>query len=440
MSETGTILDYEHGVGSSDTVGLGLATNKEGTPAEHELGVQYQAPWEIPADGFAEHARRCARALAMTGCPVHLRSGRPIVLDPTDEMEAIQRQYRDLVHASIGRYSAQVHQLVPTEGILQRITMPTAAAIRGGMSAEQMRLVNSFRVLSTVWEREPLPAYDAEALSRVGQAWVACQANARMLIEAGVPAEKVRVVPIPFLPDDPHLALRGRKRRPGPVRFYNIGKWEPRKEQDRVLGAFMMAFRPGEATLIMKTSRSAPNFGGSYPKSPSESVQRWMVDERVKQNGWTADNVNKHIFLIQEVISEERMVALHAMGDVYVSLSRGEGFDMPAYDAKLSGNRMVYTPSGGPQDFAQGSDFPVPKTGTVPCHPFYGWGTGRYLDYDLGDAAKALQLAHGAVRLGPIDEAEEINALRRRFSAEAVGRSMIQNLTEVVGPEGKLWA
>jgi hypothetical protein len=44
-----------------------------GQPAAHQRGVAYFGGWERPVDGFAEHVRRNARALVMTGCPVNLR-------------------------------------------------------------------------------------------------------------------------------------------------------------------------------------------------------------------------------------------------------------------------------------------------------------------------------------------------------------------------------
>ncbi len=122
------------------------------------------------------------------------------------------------------------------------------------------------------------------------------------------------------------------------------------------------------------------------------------------------------------------MLELHRMGDVYLSLSRGEGFDMPAFDAKLSGNLMVYTPSGGPQDFCGEFDQVVPISGIVECDPFYNWPKeARYLDYDVAAAARAIQRAMSLVTSGTRERGLDLTW----FSAERVGRRMAADLEEL---------
>ena len=114
---TGTILDFQVGASEDD----GGYICKEGVKAEHECGVLYLGPWEVYADGFCEHVRRCARALSMTGWPVHLRSARPGQRVPAGEDRLVDVQYADLLHASVGSYAVQVHQVVPTPNLLPRL-------------------------------------------------------------------------------------------------------------------------------------------------------------------------------------------------------------------------------------------------------------------------------------------------------------------------------
>lgn len=409
---------------------------KEGRAADVPLGISYQAPWEQPGDGFNEHARRAARALSMAGCPVHLRGVRPFIgdIDP-----GIEKGYADLTRASIARYSVTVHQVVPTSGLLTRLTSltPSAARVCG---QKELAVMNALRVLYTVWERGPAPPEDVKALSSVGQAWVACQDNADMLAASGVPRERLRVVPIPHFPDDPHLRLQGRARRPGPARFLHIGKWEPRKAQDKIVLAFMRAFRPGEAELYLKTSQFSPKVAG-YPTSPTHAVRDSMQDREVIVNGWKWPETKSHeefgrelgaqgLKIYQAMLPADRLVALHGHADVYVSLSRGEGFDLPAYDSKLAGNLMVFAPSGGPQDFAEEIDTRVEPTGRIPCHPLYGWGPdATYLDYSVEAATEALRRAAKRALERRGAGAPDLS----RFSAHVVGRQMLGYLEEVLG-------
>lgn len=405
-------------------------------PARHDRGLLFQAPWETYADGFCEHSRRLARSLAMAGVPVHLRSVLPRHRNPVGEDRLVDQQYADLLHASIATYVGQVQMAVPSPGLLTRLVTSRY------YTPDQVKYINARRVLSTVWERQSgLAADDRAALSVAGQLWVACPASKEFLIEEGLDHDKIRVVPCPYLPDDPHLGLFGRERRAGPTRFYHIGKWEPRKEQRRIILAFLLAFRPGHAMLLLKTSPQAPRFK-DYPLSPMAAIQEALTEPRVIQNGWTADNVTQDVIIIARRLTGQQMIDLHRVGDVYVSLSRGEGYDMPAFDSKLSGNLLVYTPSGGPQWFAGEHDLMVEQTGTVPCHPWYNWPKdAEYLDYDIYDAAEALQAADDAI------QSDGWNADRERrgwpktmldyFSAQATGERMRGYLEEIVDLDGK---
>lgn len=435
-SRTGLITDYlAHGERPApDELGVERDTSvvrvqpNEVAPtdkATHERGMSFQGPWETFADGFCEHTRRLARALSLAGVPVHLRSLVPRHRTPVGEDRKVDGLYADLLHASIAEYAGQIQMAVPTPGLLSRLV------ISKYYTPEQVRYLNDRRVISTVWERQSgIAADDLSALKCAAQAWVACPANRELLVEAGVDEDKVRVVPCPYMPDDPHLALYGRERRPGMPRFYHVGKWEPRKEQPRIIEAFMRAFKPGEALLMLKTSASAPRFT-NYPLSPANAIERCLADPTIGRN-WTAEVAAKYIIVMARRLTDEQMVELHRMGDVYVTLSRGEGFDMPAFDAKLSGNLMVYTPSGGPQAFAGFEDEIVAQTGTVPCHGFYRWPEGsRYLDYDVIDAARAM--VYAASKLKGLDAVQRRGVDLDVWSAEAVGLQMRGYIEELVG-------
>lgn len=413
--------------GGSPFVDNEAAPFKEGQAATHELGVLYQAPWERLADGFNEHARRNARALALTGCPVQLRGvgGKNFGVE-----RSLMDQMGPLLDASIGRYSVQVQQLIITEALAQ------AMGRHRFLSEEEFAVINHYRVLYSVWERDRVSPIIATFLNRMGQVWVACYRNVAMLVRSGVDHDKIRVVPVPYFDDDPLLKLRGRTRRRGVPRFYHIGKWEPRKAQDKILEAFMTAFRPGEATLTVKTS-PWNTAGEGYPASPDA-----ILATLLPMNGWTEDNYKNSIEIIVKRLTDAELVALHGFGDIYVTLSRGEGFDMPAFDAKLAGNRMVYTPSGGPVDFAGPNDLLVPETGAIACHSFYGWEKeSTYLDFDLDHAATAMQLAAREIRNRAHPNAFNVSEplVPSWYQAKIVGENMLRNLTEVVGESGKVF-
>ena len=421
-----SILDFQGSVASAGT-DHDKGFHPGWRAAEHDVGVSFKAPWEDPFSGFPEHARRCARSLNDAGLVVHLRS-----IDPSMQFQQrfeggadssnVVEQYKEMISRSVKSYLVEICQVVADDSMLQRLVTHRF------MEPEDLKRINRYKIISTVFERDRVSPDAVRCLNAVAQVWVANNKDVSMLVGCGVHPDRVCVVPIPHFPDDPLLELRGRQRQPGPVRFYHIGKWEHRKAHHEMVGAFMMAFKPSEAKLYFKTSTKAPDFGIDYPSSPEASIKLWLQDKRTADNGWDLRAANGNIFLIKQRITAERIRQLHKTGDVYLSMSRGEGFDMPAYDAKLAGNLMVYTPSGGPQDFAAPDDVLVQAPDTVQCHPFYRWGDARYLDWPIENAVAGLRDAKQKIEAGWSTAGHDLSHL----SASSVGSRMKDHVTMAV--------
>lgn len=418
MGRTGTIFDFASNSDFIDT-DIGMDENgvvNRGEPAKHQEVVQYIAPWSDKFDGLAEHSRRCARALSDSGEVVQLLN-HALVQDVDPEVE---ESVKDLTHVDAGSARLRLIQGVPSESFLAK------HVTHRFLTGEGLAARNSCTVFSVVTEYEGISPTMVGLFNRARQVWTACERSKRMLEESGVEAEKLHVVPVPFFPNDPLLKLQGRQRRPGPPRFLHIGKWEKRKAQHEILGAFMMAFGPGQAQLVIKTSKYAPKFK-DYPSHVGESVRKWLEDERVRANGWNESTIHPSIRMITEHVPAEKIVTLHEWADCYVSLAHGEGFDMPAFDAKIAGNRLVYTASGGPEDFAAEDDIAVPFEGHEPADLWYEWGEqAKWTKSTAENAVASLKKAADLVGKA----ATPVNA--ERFSAENVGARM-RELLEPIG-------
>lgn len=367
-------------------------------------GVKFVGPWGKKYDGFNEHVRRCAVSLSRAGEEIELIGPEPEeVGDPhLSEAELLSRN---------------------------RVTDTRAAVFMTVFDPQTFKKAMSLplscrRVFYTVFERDNLSSEDVEDLLRADQVWVACRDNAAALKTAGFPASKVKVVPCPYFEGDPLLSLRGSVRRPGPPRFYHIGKWEPRKAQDRIVASFMSAFRPGEAELYLRCGK----FKEDSP--PAAAVVRLLTGSAsASKNGWdklSIEDVFKSIVVVDRTLSEQELLQLHEKGDVYVSLSRGEGFDMPSFDSKLAGKRLVYTETAA-KDFAGPDDIVVPRTGTVAAHPTYGWAGATYGDYRIEDACLALRRAAAEVNNNIAPKPLDLTS----WTSTAVGDLMRRNLEEL---------
>lgn len=340
------------------------------------MTVKFTTPWRHPADGWSIASRAYARAMHAAGVELWLEDWQRLEQVGLDR-EVFEEMWPVISDMREGPVGVQVF----------------SCAL---LSAEKMGVLDSMltneepQAFYCVFERRGIERELVEKMRRLDGVWVQCRMNERVLREAGL--DNVALHLYPFFDDDPHLALDKPAREPR--HFYYIGRFEPRKAPDNVIRAFLRAFAPGQARLTIKTS-PIPHVS-AYPGA-AEVVQRELSDADVARNGWTSGNVWQDVHVIEGRLSRQEMLQVHADGDVYVSASRGEGLELPAWDAKLSGRRLIVTECGGPEDFVDPEvDIRIPATGLVAADPSYPWGPGaEYIDYDLQDLIEAMQVARG---------------------------------------------
>lgn len=398
-----------------------------GSKAQLPIGILYQAAWKDEADGMARHARNQVRALATTGLPLRLQSfGQHVVIN--DDLAESVRKVSYLEGVSFTVTALSIKQLViGTPGLLREVICP--AAIRS-LHPEAVEKIAERTIIYTSWERDRVHPQYVEMLNTVGEVWVPCQANRGAFIDSGLNPEKVCVVPFPYDPEETIAAPRGPETVPDGKRFYSIAKWEPRKNQHRLIGAFLLAFTPKDrASLLIKTSGYGYGWA-DYPE-PDESITHWLADERVKKNGWNEQQVDRLIRIVSKKVSAEDLNRIHLTNNIYVSAGLGEAWDLPAFDARLAGNRLVYVGYGGPEEYAAVQDVKAPWFNLVPVHPGYLWESdARWAEVTAEQLAAAMQgVEPPTARMVPPE-------LYQQYSLQAVGRLMesrIQRLTESQG-------
>lgn len=395
-----------------------------GAKATWTHGVEYHGPHETLADGTNLAVRLHARALAAAGVPVLLTSpeGRVVengVARPVWEVglpEDVDRQVGALRSTSIGERAVRiVHAVVTTADALERLVLPISTR-----EAEPEHIAQLLRrtVLYTVWERDRISPAIARVMNAVAECWVPCKQNADMLRASGV--REVHVVPHPYDPQEDMAKLVGRSGRyrpPGGAskRFYTIGSWQPRKGSVELLGAFLLAYGPEDyATLTIKTGQ------WSWTKYPTfeQELDRLLALEQVKAKGWTREAVARNIKCVTDQLSSSQMVKLHYEHNIYVSAGHGEAWCLPAFDAKVAGNRLVHVPYGGTEDFDGEGDVRVPCE-LGPVDPSYGWEPdAQWAVYDLGALTQALAEAE------PPTSYRREPAFVERFELRSVGELM----------------
>lgn len=391
-----------------------------GVEALLPIGIAYHAPLWVTADGLGRHAREQVKALAMTGLPIRTIS-MGFDLRLADELPPEVQELDYLGRVTLKNTALSIkHCVFNSLTFVRNLICPAALK-----SAANEKLLADNTIIYTSWERDRVSAEMAAELNKVAKLWVPCQANKDAFVMSGVDEARVDVIPYPFNPAKCDIAApRGSDKAPGGRRFYNIGKWEPRKNQHKMLGAFLQAFSPKDkVSLFIKTSGFRESWT-NYP-NPDESVQFWLQHASVKDR-WSEESFRRCVRIISEKISEEDIRLTHQKNNIYVSPSCGEAWDIPAFDAKLAGNRLMHVGFGGSEEYAEPGDEQIPYT-LGPVHPGYGWEPdAKWADVRTDTMAGAFQ------RVQPPTVRRVPSNYVRRFGYAAVGRKMEESILSCV--------
>src|SRR5262249_517682 len=130
--------------------------------------------------------------------------------------------------------------------------------------------------------------------------------------------------------------------------YYTIGEWTERKAVFKTIEAYLRAFaRRDPVLLVVKTSPRdlrlplSRGAGTAGKGTTAWSVARLLAQHRDPPPAR----------LIAGELVDVDIVALHGRGNCFVSLSRGEGWGLGAFDAATHGNPVVTTGYGGQLDY-----------------------------------------------------------------------------------------
>lgn len=340
--------------------------------------VLFETLWHSFSDGWSIASRAYARAMDQAGVGVQLHSWLGMMEGPSQ-----------------GVLDEVGHLLAPVERDLFIFSCTFNGEWGISYSLDPLTKARRPRAFFTMFERRQVEDKAVAFLNQLEGVWVPSSWNAEIFRAAGV--RGVVQIPMPYFDDDPHLTLPPAS--PEPRTFLWIGRWEPRKAPHNLIRAFLTAFRPGEAKLILKPG-PVP-WRGYYPQ-PEELIKEFVRD----LPRWSESQALEDVEVVRGLLSPGQVLELYARADVYASASRGEGLDLPSFFAKVARRRVVTTDSGGPRDFLGAGDWLVHAEREVPADPLYRWGShATYADYSLDELVAALQGARSSSvrpsRIGP---------------------------------------
>lgn len=212
------------------------------------------------------------------------------------------------------------------------------------------------------WESDKIPGHWPEILNRFDAVMVPSHFNAKVFRAGGV---TVPVHAVPHIRRHAHDEVMPEQCQhlrhqlgigEDHFVFYTIGAWMLRKDIPRLMEAFIAEFDESEpAALLLKTSSHPVH--GLLPNEQGKTSQQ-LVGEFGRALAQKYGRRRATIALLAgDGISGGWLDCVHQIGDVYVSLSRAEGWGMGAYEAALLGRPVLMTGWSGQLDFL-GEDHP----------------------------------------------------------------------------------
>ena len=189
-------------------------------------------------------------------------------------------------------------------------------------------------IMRTMFETDRIPHYWRPWLLAVDEVWVPCQHNVDAFQRAGVPAERLRLLPgtIDFELFDPTtvepLAMPGARG----FTFLTNFDFTERKGWTILLDAWAEAFDPDDdVSLILKCV-----------------AMHSSVDEiEARVNEYLAGRKTAPVILNTNVLPIAELPRIYASADAYVLASRGEGWGRPYTEAMAMGLPTIGSRWGG---------------------------------------------------------------------------------------------
>lgn len=376
-------------------------------------GIKYIAPFTNHS-GYGEASRNYILALHRAGVPVttELRSFEP---NPPPVGTPAERKILNELHGKDIDYDVVVVHLTPD-------LAPAYKAKHPGKHVVSL----------TVWETSRLHPVWVDSLNQMDEVWVPCEWNIKAFKESGV---KVPIYKVPHginpntYDNVDGFWVNGLEHTT--FVFGTVFQWNARKNPEGLLRAYYNAFtKDDDVALVMKAYVGR----GLTRDQEREYIGKWVKEVQRDMN---LPNLPK-LFLLTDTFSTEKMKAFYNYCDAYVSLTRGEGFGLPMFEAGLAGKPVIATGMGGNMEFMnRDNSYCVPYQWTFvnDMSTFNPWylGNQQWAEPNQVEAAKLMR----GVRANPGEAARRGADLKQNikdnFSWDKVVLPIIQRLEEING-------
>jgi glycosyltransferase involved in cell wall biosynthesis len=191
-----------------------------------------------------------------------------------------------------------------------------------------------------VFESTRVPEHIMAVLRPAEQVWVPSDWGYQVLVDNGIPAEQIRVIPEGIDGNLFHAYGRRGWDSSRPFRFLSVGKYEQRKSFDETIQAFAQIFGNTPMVELIIKSNYFVNTEQKFQELQAQ-IQNLGL-ENVKVLWGTVDNTD--------------IADLYKSCDAFVFPTKGEGWGFPLIEAAASGMPIITTMYSGHTHFLKHID------------------------------------------------------------------------------------
>ena len=227
------------------------------------------------------------------------------------------------------------------------------------------------KIIYTVWESTRLPDDWRQPMAGADRVWVPSTWGRQVMIDDGVPAKRIDVVPEGvdpemFCPEGPRTDAFDNKTG---FKFLNIGRYEDRKGTRMLIEAFDAEFGANEPVCLLLSCHNA------HDKDYDPGAVLRAIKPR---------HPNKLVF-IPPLKSFHHMATIYRACDAFVSPFRAEGWGLPLLEAMACGLPVIATGYSAPTDFLGAEAWRIGHR-VVPIEtPYFKRDDGDYGQWALPD-------------------------------------------------------
>jgi glycosyltransferase involved in cell wall biosynthesis len=263
---------------------------------------------------------------------------------------------------------------------------------------------NEPSIAYTVWESTKLYSKFFARLNDFQEVWVPSKWQKDCMVDQGFDHSKIQIVPA-GVEDDvffPENISFDEYYSDGRFKFIVFGRWCFRKSTKELIQTFLKTFNKNEPVdIIISVDNGHPD---DKLKSTEERLKFYNLDDpRVK---------------IIHNATRKNYIKFIKKGHVFLSCSRGEGWNLPLIEAMAAGTPSIYSNCSGQTEFATGKGHPINTVGMT--ESIMGDG-GEYYEPDFEQLSSVMRDVYENYSTYKQKAMEESVDIRNRFSWKKIG-------------------